>query len=58
MERRYDRGILLITTKQLVTQWGAVFGDEVLASANLDGLRRHGHTMIIQGQELSAESEA
>jgi len=29
--RRHERGSLLITTNQLVTQWGTVFGDEVLA---------------------------
>ena len=34
--RRYERGSLLVTTNQLVTQWGAVFGDEVLAAAILD----------------------
>jgi DNA replication protein DnaC len=34
--RRYERGSLLITTNQVVTQWGAVFGDEVLAAAILD----------------------
>jgi hypothetical protein len=32
-ERRYERGSLLITTNQVVTQWGAVFGDDVLAAA-------------------------
>ncbi len=31
--RRYERGSLLITTNQVVTQWGTVFSDEVLAAA-------------------------
>src|SRR5213078_5024957 len=31
--RRYERASLLITTNQLVTQWGTVFGDDVLAAA-------------------------
>ncbi len=48
--RRYERGSLLITTNQLVTQWGIVFGDEVLASAILDRLLHHSHTLIIQGE--------
>lgn len=47
--RRYERGSLLITTNQLVTQWGAVFGDEVLAAAILDRLLHHSHTLMIQG---------
>jgi len=34
---------------QLVTQWGTVFGDEVLAAAILDRLLHHSHTLMIQG---------
>jgi DNA replication protein DnaC len=48
--RRYERGSLLITTNQVVTQWGAVFGDEVLAAAILDRLLHHSHTLMIQGE--------
>jgi DNA replication protein DnaC len=48
--RRYERGRLLITTNQVVTQWGAVFGDEVLAAAILDRLLHHSHTLMIQGE--------
>jgi hypothetical protein len=44
------RGSLLITTNQLVTQWGAVFGDDVLAAAILDRLLHHSHTLMIQGE--------
>ena len=47
--RRYERTATLITTNQLVTQWGAVFGDEVLAAAILDRLLHHSHTILIQG---------
>ncbi len=48
--RRYERGSLLITTNQLVPQWGQVFGDEVLAAAILDRLLHHSHTLLIQGE--------
>jgi DNA replication protein DnaC len=48
--KRYERGSLLITTNQAVTQWGQVFGDEVLAAAILDRLLHHSHTMMIQGE--------
>jgi DNA replication protein DnaC len=48
--RRYERGSLLITTNQVVTQWGTVFGDEVLAAAILDRLLHHSHTLLIQGE--------
>ena len=50
MARRYERASLLITTNQLVTQWGTVFGDEVLAAAILDRLLHHSHTLMIPGE--------
>jgi DNA replication protein DnaC len=48
--RRYERGSMLITTNQLVTQWGTTFGDDVLAAAILDRLLHHSHTMVIKGE--------
>lgn len=48
--RRYERGSILLTTNQVVTQWGAVFGDDVLAAAILDRLLHHSHTLMIQGE--------
>jgi DNA replication protein DnaC len=48
--RRYERASLLITTNQLVTQWGTVFGDDVLAAAILDRLLHHSRTLMIQGE--------
>ncbi len=50
VSRRYERGSLLITTNQAVTQWGSVFGDEVLAAAILDRLLHHSHALVIQGE--------
>jgi len=50
--RRYERGSMLITTNQVVTQWGTVFGDEVLAAAILDRLLHHSHTLLIQGESF------
>jgi DNA replication protein DnaC len=50
--RRYERGSLLITTNQVVTQWGTVFGDDVLAAAILDRLLHHSHTLMIQGESF------
>jgi DNA replication protein DnaC len=48
--RRYERASMLITTNQPVTQWGQVFGDEMIAAAILDRLLHHSHTMLIQGE--------
>jgi len=48
--RRYERGSILVTTNQSVSQWGTVFGDDVLAAAILDRLLHHSHTLTIQGE--------
>lgn len=49
VSRRYERGSMLITTNQTITQWGHVFGDETIAAAVLDRVLHHSHTLIIQG---------
>lgn len=50
VNRRYERGSTLITTNQLVTQWGAVFGDDVVAAAILDRLLHRSHTLVVKGE--------
>jgi DNA replication protein DnaC len=50
--RRYEKGSMIITTNQVVTQWGAVLGDEVLAAAILDRLLHHSFTLMIQGESF------
>jgi DNA replication protein DnaC len=48
--RRYERGSMLVTTNQTVTQWGHVFGDEMIAAAVLDRLLHHSHILVVQGE--------
>ncbi|WP_338048764.1 IS21-like element helper ATPase IstB [Polyangium aurulentum] len=48
--RRYEKSSTMITTNQVVTQWGTVFGDEVIAAAILDRLLHHSHTLMISGE--------
>jgi len=48
--RRYERGSVLLTTNQAVTEWGHVFGDETIAAAILDRLLHHSHTVVIKGE--------
>jgi DNA replication protein DnaC len=50
VNRRYEKGSLLVTTNQRVSDWGVVFGDEVLATAILDRLLHHSHTLVITGE--------
>lgn len=44
------RTTFALATNQVVTQWGAVFGDDVLAAAILGRLLHHSHTLMIQGE--------
>jgi len=50
VNRRYEKGSLLITTNKSVGEWGQVFGDEVLATAILDRLLHHSQTLVITGE--------
>jgi DNA replication protein DnaC len=50
VNHRYERGSMLITTNQRVSEWGTVFGDEVLATAILDRLLHHSRTLKINGE--------
>ncbi len=49
VNRRYERGSLLITSNQPVGNWGEVFGDAVLATAILDRLLHHSVVITIKG---------
>jgi DNA replication protein DnaC len=50
VNRRYERGSMLITTNQRVNEWGTMLGDEVLATAILDRLLHHSETLMIKGE--------
>jgi DNA replication protein DnaC len=47
--KRYEKTSTLVTSNQMVTQWGQVFGDEMIAAAILDRLMHYSHAMVIQG---------
>ena len=49
VSRRYERGAMLITSNRSVGEWGAVFGDPVVATAILDRLLHHSHVVTIRG---------
>jgi DNA replication protein DnaC len=55
--RRYERGSILLTTNQPVTEWGHVFGDETIAAAILDRLLHHSHTVVIKGESYRLKSK-
>lgn len=49
VSRRYERGSLLVTSNRGVGEWGAVFGDAVVAAAILDRLLHHSTVVSIRG---------
>ena len=50
VSRRYERGAMLITSNRAVGEWGAVFGDAVVATAILDRLLHHSHVITMRGE--------
>ena len=49
VSRRYERGAMLVTSNRSVGEWGAVFGDPVVATAILARLLHHSHVITIRG---------
>ena len=50
ISRRYEQGSVLISSNRAVTEWGEVFGDQVVATAILDRLLHHSHVLTIRGE--------
>jgi DNA replication protein DnaC len=55
--KRYERGSILLTTNQQVTEWGHVFGDETIAAAILDRLLHHSHAIVIKGESYRLKAK-
>jgi DNA replication protein DnaC len=50
LTERYEHGSMIVTSNRAFEKWADVFGDTLLASAALDRLTHHAHTLIIRGQ--------
>lgn len=50
VNRRYEKGSLMITSNQPVGNWGEVLGDPLAATAILDRLLHHSHVITIKGE--------
>lgn len=53
---RYERGSLIITSNRAFEEWAEVFHNDLLASAALDRLTHHTHTLIIRGDSYRQRS--
>lgn len=49
ISRRYERGSMIITSNKAFNEWGAVLGDDILATAILDRLLHHCEVLPING---------
>jgi DNA replication protein DnaC len=49
VSERYEHGAMIITSNTSYTNWGNLFGDQVLATALLDRLLHHATTLNIRG---------
>lgn len=49
VSRRYERASTIFTSNKPFEEWGAVFGDEVMAAALIDRVLHHCHIVNIRG---------
>lgn len=50
IQRRYERGSILLTSNRDPREWGELFGDSLLSSAALDRLTHHARLTTITGE--------
>jgi DNA replication protein DnaC len=53
---RYERGALIITSNHAFEEWAEIFTNDLLASAALDRLTHHAHTLTILGDSYRQRS--
>ena len=49
ISERYERASIILTSNRAFEEWAEVFNNDLLASAALDRLTHHTHTLIIRG---------
>ena len=50
VNRRYERASTILTSNKSYTDWGEVFGDQIIATAILDRLLHHSTSLNIKGE--------
>lgn len=50
ISERYEQGSCIVTSNRAFEEWPDVFANDLLASAALDRLTHHAHTLVIRGQ--------
>ena len=49
VRQRYERGSMIISSNRAIDEWGALFKDDLLASAAVDRLLHHAHVVVMEG---------
>jgi DNA replication protein DnaC len=49
ISERYEHGSVIVTSNRAFEEWAEVFANDLLASAALDRLTHHAHTLILRG---------
>jgi len=49
IDKRYERGSIIVTSNRALSEWPELFGNSLLASAALDRLTHHARVTIIKG---------
>ncbi len=55
--RRYEKGSIILTSNKGFTDWGEIFGDQVIATAILDRLLHHATTLNIKGESYQLKEK-
>ncbi|RLJ01689.1 MAG: AAA family ATPase [Candidatus Aenigmatarchaeota archaeon] len=58
IRQRYEVKPIILTTNRSFEDWGAIFGDQVLASAIIDRLIHHSHVVKITGKSYRTKELA
>ncbi len=53
---RYERGSMILTSNRAFEEWAEIFSNDLLASAALDRLTHHAHTLVIRGDSFRQRS--
>lgn len=56
VSERYEHGSLIVTSNRAFEEWAGAFGNDLLASAALDRLTHHAHTLILRGDSYRQRS--
>lgn len=55
INERYEKGSILLTSNRAPSEWPALFGDPLLASAGLDRLAHRATVLVITGTSFRAQ---